>query len=266
MPLTTSQQISIGALCALYSDNELSSGIRQGGVIDTGLPVQIYAVNQGLKWQLEYGPSNTTDLTIIGNHLISICRHQFRAQGVLALNNGGTISPIVPSRNVPNRIDFIVSATSFIPTGGSEVYIPQFVGYPVQLIRGSTDQYTTPQPGGATYFRWNIVTGLLQLLPSGSGGAATEGESIAIIPDTGGDGDVGQSYPFILTGSDFEADGVTYINSSIVGDQLMLFVTGYNQEWQFAPTFFEYTSTGIEIIVSGFDANNFGNIIVMKIN
>jgi hypothetical protein len=92
------------------------------------------------------------------------------------------------------------------------------------------------------------------------------------IVDGGGGGSVAgvtpggsNIYPFIITGADFEADGITYNNSEIVGDNLMLFVTGYNQEWQFAPTFFSYTATGIVITAPSFDANNFGNIIVQKI-
>ena len=266
MPLTTAQQISIGALCSVYTSNELASGKRHGGVMDTGLPVQIYAVNQGLKWLYEYDTTNA-DLVPIGNHLISICRQQFRAQAVLSLNNGGTIAPIVPSRTPPNRLDFIVSDTSFIPTGDSEVYIPQFVGYNVDFARNGTEQYTTPQSGGAQYFSWNIVTGLFKLLPDGVSGAASEGEAFRIMPDTGGDSEaMSQVYPFIITGADFEPDGITYNNPIIVGDQLMLRVGGYSGEDLFAPTFFEYTSTGFVIIASSFDANNFGNIVVWKIN
>jgi hypothetical protein len=270
MPLTVPQQISIGALCSVYTSNELSSGKRHGGVLDVGLPVQIYAVNQGLKWLYEYDPTNS-DLVIIGNHLISICRQQFRAQAVLSLNNGGTIAPIVPNATPPSALDFIVSATSFIPTGGRTVYIPQFIGYSVNLSRGNTIQHTTPPENYGTYYRWNIVTGYLELFNSDpldlTNGAATLGEPFRIMPDTGGDAEaMSQVYPFIITGTDFEPDGITYNNPSIVGDQLMMFITGYNQEWQFETTFFSYTPTGFVITSSGFDANNFGNIIIQKIN
>lgn len=171
--LTTEEQISIGALCALYSANENASGVKHGGNIDPELPTKIFLVNQGLKWLYELDPTND-DLTIIGNYLISICRHQFRAQATLDLNNGGTVSPIVP--------------------------------------------------------------------------------------------DEGEIYPFIITGADFEPDGVTYNNPLIVGDEYMIFITGYNQEWQFAGSAFEYTATGFEITISDFDANNFGNIIVQDVH
>jgi hypothetical protein len=263
MPLTTPQQISIGALCALYTSNENASGQKAGGVIDKRLPHLIYAVNQGLKWLYEYDSDNE-DLDTIGNYLISICRHQFRAQGVLALNNGGTISPIVPSRTPPNPLDFIVSATSTVVTGGTSVSLPQYIGYNVDFSRGGIMQNTTSLGDGSSYYSWNIVTGVFTIYP-----AATEGELFRIMPDTGGDAEaMSQSYPYIITGADFEGDGVTYVypSETMIGDQLMLFVTGYNQEWQFSGTFFNYTADGFEIIASSFDANNFGNIIVMKIN
>lgn len=180
MALTTVQQISIGALCGLYTSNEIASGRRAGGVIDKRLPHLINAVNQGLKWLYEYDPTND-DLVPIGNYLISICRNQFKAQGVLALNNGGTISPIVPSNIFPNALDFIVSDDSFIPTGGTVKYIPQYIGYTILLARGSQVQNTTPQFGGAAYYAWNYTTGYLSLLPV-PGGEALEGEPFHIQP------------------------------------------------------------------------------------
>lgn len=73
-------------------------------------------------------------------------------------------------------------------------------------------------------------------------------------------------FPLVVTGADFEADGVTYNNSDIVGENLMLFVATFNQEWQFAPAFFSYTPTGIQIVFPGFDANNYDYIIIQNFN
>lgn len=70
------------------------------------------------------------------------------------------------------------------------------------------------------------------------------------------------NFPLRLTGSDFEPDGITYVNSNIVGFNLMLFVSNYNEEWQFSPAFFDYTPTGFVITEAGFNANNFNQIIV----
>lgn len=70
------------------------------------------------------------------------------------------------------------------------------------------------------------------------------------------------SYPLRLTGADFESDGITFNNPNIVGDNLMMFVSNFNEEWQFAPTFFQYTSTGIVVVFPGFNANNYDQIIL----
>lgn len=70
------------------------------------------------------------------------------------------------------------------------------------------------------------------------------------------------SFPLRVTGSHFENDGITYNNPNIVGFDLMLFVSNYSQEWQFAPAFFQYTATGIQIVSSGFDANLYDQIII----
>lgn len=209
MPLTTSQQISIGALCSVYTSNELASGKRTGGVMDTGLPVQIYAVNQGLKWLYEYDPTNS-DLVPIGNYLISICRQQFRAESVLALNNGGTVAPIVPGGSSVNDLDFIVSATSIIETGESSITFdgtngnPDFRGLNVNFARGASVMYTTPDPDGGVYYGWNKVTGLFQLL--GPSSAAGVGERFRIMPDTTG-GSSGSSTGFEPTTILLSADG-----------------------------------------------------------
>ena len=272
MPLTVPQQISIGALCALYTSNELESGTRHGGVIDPKLPHLIYAVNQGLKWLYELDTTDS-DLVPIGNYLISICRQQFRAQGVLALNNGGTVAPITPNNPPPNDIDFIVSSTSLIATGDTEIYLdgtggPDLRGYDIDFFRGSQVQYTTPQQGGAAYYSWNNVTGLLRLLPT-VGGQALVDEPMRISPKTGGGATVvpTQEYPIVITSADFEADGVTYLNSLIVGDQLFLLANNVPNPALFAPTDFVYVSGGIEIILSAFNANVFDyTIVINKIN
>lgn len=71
-------------------------------------------------------------------------------------------------------------------------------------------------------------------------------------------------YPIVVTGANFASDGITYNNTNIVGDNLMIRISGYNQEWHFAPTDFEYTATGIRITIPNFNANNFPNIIIQN--
>lgn len=72
-------------------------------------------------------------------------------------------------------------------------------------------------------------------------------------------------YPFVITSDDFEADGVSYNNEDIVGDNLMIFINEYTQQWLLAPTSFVYTPTGIQITAPGFDANAENYTIVIQI-
>jgi len=98
--------------------------------------------------------------------------------------------------------------------------------------------------------------------------------SAAAIVDGGGGGSVSpitptteNIYPFVITSGDFQPDGVSYNNPDIVGDNLMIFINEWTQQWLFAPDSFVYTSTGIQIVLSGFNANTSSyNIVVQKIN
>jgi len=91
------------------------------------------------------------------------------------------------------------------------------------------------------------------------------GDGGSISPITPPSGSVG-IYPIVVTGADFEADGISYNNSEIVGANLMLFVSGFNNEWQFSPAFFNYTATGIQITFTGFNANAYSQIIIQNFN
>lgn len=97
-----------------------------------------------------------------------------------------------------------------------------------------------------------------QAILEGSGGGS-------VIPGGGGNLN-GDLFPLVITGLDFESDGVTYINPAIVARNIMLWVSGYDQEWQIAPTFFVYTDTGFKIVADEFDANNFLFIRIDKYN
>lgn len=72
-------------------------------------------------------------------------------------------------------------------------------------------------------------------------------------------------YPFIITSSDFESDGVSYNNADIVGDTLTIFINEYSQQWLTAsPTTFTHTVTGIQILIDGFDANTYSYTIMIQ--
>jgi len=242
-----------------------------GATLDEDLDIKLYITRKDVEY--EYNQDPTSEILFpIGNYLLTLMfPYFFEAQQ--ATGSGGSISPLNPDVQIPDVIDFIVDGSTLIPTGGSSVYLnglggrPDLRGYNVDFARNSLMQYTTLQPFGATYYSWNRVTGLFQLLPL-SGGQALVGESFRIMPDTGGVSTIntGQQYPIVVNSANFEPDGVTLNDSRIVGDLVMLFVTGFSSNYLFSGEFFNYTSTGIVIIEPGFDAANFGNIIIQKIN
>lgn len=178
-----------------------------------------------------------------------------------------SVLPAPLSGLVPEPLDFIVSSTSIIPTGGTSLTITDYIGYNLLVVRTSSVQHTTTT--GGVYYSWNKNSGLLTLLPNPDGAALVD-EQILLMPVTGR-GFVFQPSgdflnPIVIQGSDFESDGVTYNDSRLVGQDIMMFVSGFNSEWQFEGTFFDLTSTGIIVTFPGFDAANFDNIIFQKIN
>lgn len=85
------------------------------------------------------------------------------------------------------------------------------------------------------------------------------GGSIAPISPAG-------ALPLYLKSSDF-ADATHYNNPDIVGLQLSLFVNEYTQQWLFMPDDIVGTSTGINVLVPGFDALTTDyTMILMKVN
>lgn len=89
-----------------------------------------------------------------------------------------------------------------------------------------------------------------------------QGGGSVVVPGTG----VGMAFPFVITSADFESDGVTYINQNIANIDLMIFINEWTQQWLFSPTSFVNVGNGIQIALSGFDANTFDYTIVIQRN
>lgn len=83
-----------------------------------------------------------------------------------------------------------------------------------------------------------------------------------VIPGSG----AGLSFPFVITSGDFESDGVTYINANLGGLDLMIFINEWTQQWLLSPDAFVNTGNGIQIVLSGFDANTYDYTIVIQRN
>lgn len=270
--MTVAEIIEIAEISQFMAANDIANnGLYTGGGAYKRLPRHLYLVRKNVQRMYELDPTDDT-LTATSNYLLALCgKYRFAAQSVMG--GTGTIASISSGATI-NDLDFIVSASSYIATGESSVTfdgtggMPDLRGYDVDFARNGTTQYTTPQAGGALYYGWNKVTGLFQLL--GTNPEALEGESFRIMPDaTGGTSSssvVTTWRRLVISSASFEPDGVTCNLATIVGSEYTLTVIGFNQEPQFAGTFFDYTSTGFEIIWPGFDAADFGNIIIDKID
>lgn len=268
--------ITIGDISTYLAANYTSKKALFGGsVIKPVPPVQLAYITDALRWGVEGGAESDEDNRGMANYLYWLCGlFQLQAQYIMNGAGGGSVVPTPSGGGAPNDIDFIVSASSIIPTGGTSLLLdgtngnPDLRGYDIDLFRGSQVQYTTPQQGGAAYYRWNNVTGLLQLLPT-VGGQALVDEPIRISPKTGGGSQVSptQAFPIVITSASFEPDGVTYLNPAIVGNFLYLQANNTPNPFLFAPTDFIYVAGGIQIVLSGFDANTFNyTIAINKIN
>lgn len=159
MPLTTAERINIGRLSGLYTSNELAGGRLIGGQIDKRLPNLIYAVTQGLVWMNELS-SSAADLDLVGNYLISICRHSSKAEGVLALNNGGTVAPITPSTGAASVFPIRINSADF--STATEYNDTRILGKNLMIFVDQVNQQWLNS--GAGNFAYTL-TGIQLLIP-----------------------------------------------------------------------------------------------------
>lgn len=238
----------------------------KGEVLDPSTPIWIFIIYKILN--TIYEEDNDYDGAVaVANYLYTLLApFYFEASAIVDGGGGGNIPDVTPSVPCPSDLDFLVSDSSFIATGETEVLIPQFEGYQVDFSRGGIIQNTTILGDGSSYYQWNAFTGLFTIHP-----AATEGELFRIMVDCscGGTSSSTSSdgFTFIVTSADFEADGVTLIDDRIPGNSVVLFANNFTSNFLVAPTDFIYVSGGIEIVADGFDANSFNyTIVVSKIS
>jgi len=139
--------------------------------------------------------------------------------------------------------------------------------------RSATNQATL------IYIYWKILNKIYTLDPTHDGLQAPANYlweleqkfafKAANIVDGGGGGQVTPivpvpsaiQFPFYIYSSDFESDGVTYLNSKIAGVNIALFINEYVQQF-FPGTDFTYVlGGGFTITAPGFDANSFSYTI-----
>lgn len=110
----------------------------------------------------------------VANYLQWMCgKFGLTAQYVISGSGGGSVIP-VPAAS-PNPIEFSVSSTSTIPSGGSIAILPSFKDYNIIFIRGGITQSTVNT--GGSYFTWSKGTGVFTCIP-----AAYDGELFQIYP------------------------------------------------------------------------------------
>jgi len=173
---TIQEAIDIGEVSIYLADNDNASGALWGKRLNSPYsPVQIAACTDALLWQYE---GDSTDETLRGtaNYLIWMCgKYGLQAQYIISGSGGGTVVPSANTR--PSRLDFVVSSTSIIATGGSGLTIPQFVGWNLMFSRGGVEQSTVDIGDGSSYFSWNRDTGTFSCSP-----AAGAGEQFILTP------------------------------------------------------------------------------------
>lgn len=177
--------------------------------------------------------------------------------GVIPLSKPVTVFTTVPtSINWPDNVQneyYIINATaSDIPLTSGYSYIDQY-----QATQTSIPARSSVHIAKATNGSWILVNNLGGAGSSLPPQAGHEGEFLT----TNGTSASWFSPCLFITSADFEADGVTYINTDLVANKFLLFWNDlprfiYNSdqnpgqiEWQYL------AGGGFEILVPGFDAS-----------
>ena len=156
--------VSVG-LCANYNSLGALFGRR---VIPPASPMTIAIVTDSLRWASDGGAVDAEQLRQMRNYLLwLIGMFGMEARALVSGGGGGTVVPISGSN--PSPIQFIVSASSYIPTGDSTKTVTTFVGFNLLFTRGGITQSTVnTEP---SYYTWVVATGAFTCVP-----AAQEGE------------------------------------------------------------------------------------------
>lgn len=171
---TIPETIVIGDISIYLAGNNNAKGVLFGRRLSSPKsPVQIAICTDALRWQyedlLEQGEVDDDDtLRGTANYLIWMCgSYGLQAQYIASGGGGGTVQPAGSSTR-PQPLDFVVSATSSIPTGGTGLTIPSFIGWNVEFLRGGIGQNTTDVGDGSSYYSWNRTTGTITISPAAS--------------------------------------------------------------------------------------------------
>lgn len=173
MALTVADILNIAKISQYIATIDIQNGSIFGRRIVPETPQILYNERKAVEWLYNLNP-NASSLVETSNYLYSLCRgYNLQAQQIAG--TGGTISPVVPSQ-IPSPYDFIVSATSIVPTGAVNATISAFIGFNLLFVRNGIPQ-STLNVGGNSYYSWNKNLGLLTISP-----AAIAGEQFQLYP------------------------------------------------------------------------------------
>lgn len=153
--------VSIG-LCANDNSKGALFGKRKTA---PSSPVTQAIVTDALRWAYEGGAVAAADLRQMANYLFWLINpYQLTSQNLINGGGGGSVVPSGASR--PEPLDFIVSASSPIPTGASGLTIAAYIGWNLNFDRGGIAQNTTNVGDGSSYYGWDRDTGTFTLSPA----------------------------------------------------------------------------------------------------
>jgi hypothetical protein len=175
---TIPEAIARGQLSISYSAIDNAKGaLFSPRIAAPGSPLTIALVTNILNWGYLGGAQTSTSLRGVANYLVWLCgMYGQQAQAAIQGGGGGSVTPINPGAGMPNRIDFVVAADSFMPTGTTTFTMPlAWQGYVMDFVRGNLSQSTVTTE--ASYFTYNRTTREFVCSP-----ALAAGELISIIP------------------------------------------------------------------------------------
>lgn len=173
---SVAQAVIRGQVSTYLATNYNSRGSLFGGTKAPISAVSIAMVTDALDWGNTGGAQTDESLRATANYLIWLCNMWGQeAENITQGAGGGSVIPGGGSSAIPDRVDFIVSASSYLPTGTTSMTLTSFIGYNISFVRGNLDQSTVvTEP---SYFTYNRLSGGFTCSP-----ALQAGEIISLIP------------------------------------------------------------------------------------
>ena len=166
-------KLAIG-LCAIDNSKGQLFGKR---LTAPSSPLTQSIVKDALEWGYDGAAVPPTELREMANYLLWLINpYGITAQYIINNTSGGG-SVVPPSSARPEPLDFVVSASSPIPTGSSTITVPAYKGWNLNFDRGGTAQNTTNVGDGGSYYTWNRDTATFVCVPE-----AYEGELFRLSP------------------------------------------------------------------------------------